>query len=75
VYLCIIAVNNNNNNRSIDISIASFIYHVESPSQFTIVTGKQDHLMQAHNEEATMYWLTQLQVIFLKRYVYIIIDQ
>lgn len=45
----------------IDISIASFIYDIPCPSQFTIVTGKQDHVMQAHNEEAMMYWLTQLQ--------------
>ena len=60
--------------RCIDISGASFMNHVASPSQFSIVTGKQDHVMQAHNEEAMMYWLTQLQVIALHIVVTMIPD-
>ncbi|XP_065901041.1 TBC1 domain family member 2B-like isoform X2 [Dysidea avara] len=46
---------------SIDISNASFLYHISNPAQFTIVTGKQDHVMLAHSQEAMMYWLTVLQ--------------
>ena len=60
--------------RCIDISAASFIYHVASPSQFSIVTGKQEHVMQAHNEEAMMYWLTQLQVTTLYTMVTMVLD-
>lgn len=63
VFMCIYKRLYIAHSRCIDISVASFIYHVACPNQFSIVTGRQDHVMQAHNEEAMMYWLTQLQVI------------